>query len=365
MQPGQVFPAQYAQLLAEKAQQVGQLFNSFAMPPVQIFPSPAEHYRCRAEFRVWHDGDDLYHIMFDPETKTRHRIDYFPVAIKTIADFMPRLIDALKRRPLLRNRLYQIDYLSGLSGELLVSLIYKKPVPAEWADEVRQLKAELTADHPLDFIGRARKQKILIDRDFITENLQVDDRQLSYQQVENSFSQPNAVVNQQMLGWACDIARQSQGDLLELYCGNGNFSLALAPYFRQVVATELSKVSMKSAELNIRQNQIDNVQVLAMSAEDVSAALAQGNALKHIDLNGLTLNTILVDPPRAGLDPATVQLVSRFDDILYISCNPATLADNLQTLTQTHEVQQFAFFDQFPYTHHMESGVWLRRKTSI
>ncbi|MDZ7868204.1 MAG: tRNA (uridine(54)-C5)-methyltransferase TrmA [Rheinheimera sp.] len=364
MQPGQVYPTQYAQLLADKANDVRQLFSAFAMPQPQVFASAPQHYRCRAEFRVWHEGDDLYHIMFDPQTKTRHRIDYFPVAIKTIADFMPRLIEAIKRRPLLRNRLYQIDYLSGLSGELLVSLIYKKPVPPEWADEIRQLKAELLTDHPLDFIGRARKQKILIDRDFITEQLQIENRQLSYQQVENSFSQPNAAVNQQMLGWACQISKQLGGDLLELYCGNGNFSLALAPYFRQVVATELSKVSIKSAELNIRQNQINNVQVLAMSAEDVSAALAQGNALKQLDLTGLALNTILVDPPRAGLDPATVQLVSRFDDILYISCNPATLADNLRTLTQTHDVIQFAFFDQFPYTHHMESGVWLRRKTA-
>ena len=364
MQPGQVYPTQYAQLLADKANDVRQLFSAFAMPQPQVFASAPQHYRCRAEFRVWHEGDDLYHIMFDPQTKTRHRIDYFPVAIKTIADFMPRLIEAIKRRPLLRNRLYQIDYLSGLSGELLVSLIYKKPVPVEWADEVQQLKAELSTDHPLDFIGRARKQKILIDRDFITEQLHIENRQISYQQVENSFSQPNAAVNQQMLSWACQISEQLSGDLLELYCGNGNFSLALAPYFRQVVATELSKVSIKSAELNIRQNQINNVQVLAMSAEDVSAALAQGNALKHIDLTGLALNTILVDPPRAGLDPATVQLVSRFDDILYISCNPATLADNLQTLTQTHDVLQFAFFDQFPYTHHMESGVWLRRKTA-
>ena len=364
MQPGQVYPTQYAQLLADKANDVRQLFSAFAMPQPQVFASAPQHYRCRAEFRVWHVGDDLYHIMFDPQTKTRHRIDYFPVAIKTIADFMPRLIEAIKRRPLLRNRLYQIDYLSGLSGELLVSLIYKKPVPVEWADEVQQLKAELSTDHPLDFIGRARKQKILIDRDFITEHLHIENRQISYQQVENSFSQPNAAVNQQMLSWACQISKQLSGDLLELYCGNGNFSLALAPYFRQVVATELSKVSIKSAELNIRQNQINNVQVLAMSAEDVSAALAQGNALKNIDLTGLALNTILVDPPRAGLDPATVQLVSRFDDILYISCNPATLADNLQTLTQTHDVLQFAFFDQFPYTHHMESGVWLRRKTS-
>lgn len=365
MQLGQVYPAQYESLLADKTLQTLAMFSGLPMPEPQIFRSPAQHYRCRAEFRIWHDGDDLYHIMFDPQTKTRHRIDYFPVAIKAVADFMPLLIQALKRRPVLRNRLYQIDYLSGLSGELLVSLIYKKPLPEQWLGEARQLKAELSAVQPFDLIGRARKQKILVDRDFITEQLQVAGRTLSYQQVENSFSQPNGAVNQLMLEWAAGISQQLHGDLLELYCGNGNFSLALAPYFGQVVATELSKVSIKSAELNIVTNQINNVQVLAMSAEDVSHALAQGNALKQLDLTGLALNTVLVDPPRAGLDPATVQLVSRFDDILYISCNPQTLAENLQILCQSHEVKAFAFFDQFPYTHHMESGVWLRRKTPV
>ncbi len=363
MQLGQVFPAQYQALLADKVTSMQSLFQPFGVTKAEVFASRPEHYRLRAEFRVWHEGDDLFHIMFDPETKQKQRIDYFPIACKTIADFMPVLLDAIKQRPLLKNRLYQIDYLASLSGQLLVSLIYKKPIPDEWQAEAAALKAELAAIQQVDFIGRARKQKILLDKDYLIEQLQVGTRTLEYQQIENSFTQPNGEVNQHMLSWACDIASQLQGDLLELYCGNGNFSLALAPYFQQVVATEIARSSIRCAQYNIGLNQIDNVQVLQMSAEDVSAALAGGSKLKDIDLAGLTLNTILVDPPRAGLDPATEQLVSRFDDILYISCNPATLATNLTTLCKTHQVQRFALFDQFPYTHHIECGVWLKKIT--
>lgn len=363
MLPGQTYPDQYQTLLTEKVATMQQLFAPFAVPAPAVFASPAEHYRLRAEFRIWHEGDDLYHIMFDPATKTKHRIDYFPIACKAIADFMPVLIRALKHRPLLRNRLYQIDYLATLSGQLLVSLIYKKPIPEAWLAEAQALKQELSAIQPVDLIGRARKQKVLVDRDHVVETLQVQQQSLVYQQVENSFTQPNGVVNQCMLGWTADIAKQLQGDLLELYCGNGNFSLALAPYFNQVVATELSKVSIKSAQWNIQANDIQNVRVLQMSAEDVSAALAEGKSLKQLDLSDLTLNTVLVDPPRAGLDPATVELVRGFQDILYISCNPQTLALNVAALADTHQVMQFALFDQFPYTHHIECGMWLRRRT--
>jgi len=358
---GQVYPELYEQQLSEKSDHIRQLLADYRLPELQLFRSAVAHYRQRAEFRIWHEGDDMYHIMFDPETKQKQRIDYFPVASKTIADLMPELIAKLKQSPALRHRLYQIDYLSTLSGEVLVSLIYKKPLPDDWAIHAAELKQQLSAFAPIDFIGRARKQKVLVDRDHVMEQLQVQGRSLTYQQVENSFTQPNAGVNQHMLSWACDIAKQLDGDLLELYCGNGNFSLAMAPFFRQVVATEISRSSIKSAELNIQLNQINNVQVLQMSAEDVSAAMAQGRSLKQLDLSHLQLNTLLVDPPRAGLDPATEQFAAQFQDIIYISCNPETLANNLATLTKTHQIQAFALFDQFPYSHHVESGVWLRK----
>lgn len=360
MSIGQVFPNQYEAQLAEKANRLTQLITIPNAP--ELYRSAPEHFRQRAEFRIWHNGDDIYHAMFDPETRQPVRIDYFPVACRLIADFMPVLLKRIQFNHELRYKLYQADYLATQSGELLVSLIYKRKLDEKWQIAAEQLTAELAAEYNIRFIGRSRKQKVVLSTDYVTEAFTINQQVLSYQQVESSFTQPNAGVNQQMLQWASDIAQQLQGDLLELYCGNGNFSLALAAHFKQVVATELARSSIKSAEYNIALNNINNVQVLQMSAEDVAAALVDGTRLKHIELKALKLDTVLVDPPRAGLDPATLQLVSGFKDILYISCNPETLAANLQTLQQTHTIAKIALFDQFPYTHHIETGVWLQRR---
>lgn len=358
---GQVFPDSYDAQLTQKVASISALLDTFHLPDIAVYRSSPEHYRQRAEFRIWHNGEDLFHAMFDPVNRQICRIDYFPVACRTIADFMPVLIQHLKQLPSLRYKLYQVDYLASLSGELVVSLIYKRPLDDNWLETVKQLTALLSPEWQVKFIGRSRKQKIVVSDDFLIENFTVNGKTIAYQQIEGSFTQPNGGVNQQMLQWAADIAGTLQGDLLELYCGNGNFSLALAPYFNQVVATEISRTSIKSAQYNINLNQIDNVQVLQMSAEDVAAALLNGSKLKQLDLSGLRLNTVLVDPPRAGLDETTEALVCQFQNILYISCNPDTLAKNLVQLTQSHRIVRIAVFDQFPYTHHIETGVWLQK----
>ena len=168
-----------------------------------------------------------------------------------------------------------------------------------------------------------------------------------------------------MLEWAIDCTQNSEGDLLELYCGNGNFSIALAQNFRKVLATEIAKPSVAAAQFNIAENKVDNLQIIRMSAEEFTQAMngvRAFNRLKGIDLKSYECNTIFVDPPRAGLDPDTVKLVQNYDRILYISCKPHTLCDNLVELSKTHRIEKAALFDQFPYTDHMESGVWLIRK---
>ena len=79
----------YQTQLTAKSQKLQALFNEFQAPPLEIFDSPAEHYRLRAEFRVWHEGDDLYYIMFDQKTRQKYRVDTFPTASKLINDLMP------------------------------------------------------------------------------------------------------------------------------------------------------------------------------------------------------------------------------------------------------------------------------------
>lgn len=365
MNPESLNPDNYNLQLNEKREKLEKLFSDLSLPLIEVFSSEPIHYRMRCEFRVWHEGADLYYYMFDKALEQKIRTDQFLPAARLINEMMLALMDDLKSNPILRHKLFQVDFLSTLSGEILVSLLYHRQLEADWIDEARKMKERLSLKFKVNIIGRARKQQIIIDQDFVLEQLPVNGKVLTYKQIENSFTQPNAKVAIKMLEWALDVTKDSLGDLLELYCGNGNFSIALAPRFRKVLATELAKPSVEAAQFNIAVNEIKNLQIIRMSAEDFSDAIAGGREytrLKGIDLKSYDCKTILVDPPRAGLDSHTLSLIQNYESILYISCNPHTLMLNLKSLLQTHQIKRVALFDQFPYTEHMECGVWLKKK---
>lgn len=358
-------PNNYQQQLIDKKSEMVELFQQFNGPDFECFSSEPLHYRQRAEFRVWHDGDDLYFIMFNSDTKEKFKVTDFPVASLLINQAMKALLDDIRTNTVLRQKLFQVDFLSTLSGELLISMLYHKPLDDNWQNEAQQLKQRLSHLGAVDIIGRARKQKVILDKDFVTEQLTVDGKTLSYQQVENSFTQPNAKVNEKMLLWAKDVSTHLGGDLIELYCGNGNFSIALAENFNRVLGTEISKTSVNSAQINIAANNAKNIAIVRMSSEEFSQAMNGERTFRRLqdfDLSAYNYDTVLVDPPRAGLDPDSVELVSRFNNIIYISCNPLTLRDNLEKLVETHTIEKMALFDQFPYTHHVETGVFLTKK---
>lgn len=356
----------YQSQLNEKTERLQKMMAPFNAPNVEVFSSPEQHYRMRAEFRIWHEQDALYHIMFDQETKQRIRVDQFPVASQLINQMMIALLAEIKDKPTLRHKLFQIDYLSTLSNKIIVSLLYHKKIDETWQQEATALRQTLIAQgFNVQLIGRAYKTKIMLDNDFVDEVLPVAGQQMIYRQVENSFTQPNAQVNIKMLEWALSVTENSTGDLLELYCGNGNFSLALARNFKRVLATEIAKPSVHAAQYNIAMNHIDNVKIIRMSAEDFTQAMngvREFKRLEGINLQDYQCETIFVDPPRSGLDEKTVELVKNYSRILYISCNPQTLCQNLETLIKTHKISKLALFDQFPYTHHMECGVLLEKR---
>lgn len=359
-----VNPACYEQQLHEKLAILRQDFADFDLPDIEVYESPREHYRMRAEFRMWHRGDTVSYIMFTAdEYKKMYDVVDFPVGSQLMNTLMPRLLDELNTNELLRKKLYQVDFLTTMSGEALVTLVYHKPLTDEWQAAANTVKEKLN----IDIIGRSKKQKRVVDRDYVLEQLTVGERRFTYQQVESGFTQPNAQICEKMLAWAVDKSQGFGGDLLELYCGNGNFTLPLSYNFNKVLATELAKPSLNSALWNIERNGIANVALARMSSEEFGQALDKVrafNRLQHVNLDDYQFSTIFVDPPRAGLDPQTTGISQRFDNIIYISCNPVTLHQNLQVLAQTHNIVEFAVFDQFPYTHHLECGVILRKKSA-
>ncbi len=357
-----VYPEQYEELLTQKIADLKSSFAHFTLPDVEVFRSPVAHYRMRAEFKMWQEDGRVAYAMHQPGvSKKPYIIEKFPVGTMLINDLMPLLLDSLNNSECLRRKLFQSEFLTTLSGDVLISLIYHKVLDTEWEAEAAQLAQHLQ----VNIVGRSRGQKIIIGNDFVIEKLMVADRQFSYQQVEASFTQPNAKVCISMLEWALSASRSLTGDLLELYCGNGNFTLPLATHFNRVLATEVSKTSVKSAQYNLHINNIDNVTVVRISSEEFSQAVdkeREFNRLREVDLDSYNFSTIFVDPPRAGLDGHTVDIVKRFDNIIYVSCNPETLHENLNAITTTHRIESFAVFDQFPYTPHLECGVLLSRK---
>ncbi len=355
----------YQQQLDAKTARITSQFAEYSPPALEVFASAEQNFRMRAEFRIWHTENDMFYAMFErneEQQKQVVRIDEFPIADQSINVLMPKLLDALKADPALSKRLFEVHFLATLKGEILVSLVYRCPLDAAWETAAKALSEQLN----IKIYGRSRGQKLILTDDYVVEELQVFDRTYKYKQIESSFTQPNAKVCQKMLEWACNAAQQSDKDLLELYCGNGNFTLPLSTRFKRVLATELAKSSVYAAQWNIEQNGIDNIQVARLSAEEFTQAYNGEREFRRlqeagIDLAGYDFDTVFVDPPRAGIDDETLKLLQRFERIIYISCNPDTLHDNLKTLAQTHKITRFALFDQFPYTHHVESGVLLEK----
>jgi tRNA (uracil-5-)-methyltransferase len=356
----QIDPDRYADQLAAKVARFKSDFAPFAMPEPDVFASAPLEYRLRAEFRIWHHDGGIDYAMFDPDAPKRPVLmQDFPAACATIRAAMPRLRATARADETIGRRLYAVEFLATLSGDLLVTLIYHRRLDSDWEAAARMLTGPLGAR----IIGRSKGQKIVLERDWAEESFALDGRILTYRQPEGAFSQPNGGVNRQMLAWARAQAAPLGGDLLELYCGNGNFTVALAPLFGRVLATEMSKASVHAAQHNLAANRVDNVALVRMASDEISAALAGRETFRRlagIDLAGYRFSTLFVDPPRSGLDATTLALAAGFPHILYISCNPETLRDNVTALHGSHEIAAAAVFDQFPYTHHMECGLLLR-----
>jgi tRNA (uracil-5-)-methyltransferase len=355
-------PDQYDIQLNEKQEKLAALMSDWSTPEMEVFSSPPEYYRMRAEFRFWHEGEKSFYAMFAPEDRrTPVEVSHFPVASKLINELMEKVRDAVHEDPELRFKLFQVEFLTTQSGDALITLIYHRKLEDTWI--VQAQKWQNVWGYPV--IGRSRKQRIVLERDYVNETLNIDKQVFHFNQYENSFTQPNASVCEKMVTWAVkNTTDASDKDLLELYCGNGNFSLPLAQNFRRTLGTEISRTSVKSAQENIELNNINNVTIARMSSEDLSKAWLHNEPsqrFNEFEIDNYDFDTVLVDPPRAGLDPDTLELIKKFRRIVYVSCNPESMAENISDFKNSYKITAFSLFDQFPYTTHMEAGVVLEK----
>jgi 23S rRNA (uracil1939-C5)-methyltransferase len=164
------------------------------------------------------------------------------------------------------------------------------------------------------------------------------------------FTQVNAEVNQAMVSHAIALMKpESEDIILDLFCGLGNFSLALAKSAKQVIGVEGSDAMVERATMNAEANQIKNVSFYAANLDDPE---------KISQFINMGQNKLLIDPPRSG----ALEIVKKMDcfkpeRIVYVSCNPVTLARDTEILVHQHhyKLESLGVMDMFPHTSHVES----------
>jgi 23S rRNA (uracil1939-C5)-methyltransferase len=166
------------------------------------------------------------------------------------------------------------------------------------------------------------------------------------------FTQINLEMNRSMVKQALELlALTAEDTVLDLFCGIGNFTLPMAKLAKKVVGVEGSAEMVKRGYDNARHNQIENVAFFAANLQDSQVASAEWASGKHYD-------KILLDPPRAGAIEA-LPLIASFGAkrIVYVSCNPATLARDAGELVHQYgyRLVQAGIMNMFPHTAHIEA----------
>lgn len=166
----------------------------------------------------------------------------------------------------------------------------------------------------------------------------------------HSFYQVNPVQTTKLYNKAIEFGDLSKDDVvLDLYCGIGTISIFLAKFVKKVIGIEIVETAIKDAKENAKLNNIDNIDFYAGDVEKILP-----KALKTIDT---TPSVIFVDPPRKGLDMNTIRNIKNIKPkkIVYISCNPATLARDIALLDENYKLKDVQPVDMFCYTSHIET----------
>ena len=214
---------------------------------------------------------------------------------------------------------------------------------------------------------------MVLGRDYkvIKNNTYIEDRigDLTFCIAPESFYQVNSFMTEKLYDKALEYAALSGDEVVwDLYCGIGTISLFLSQQARKVVGVEIVEQAIKNAKENARINGIDNACFYCGAAEDIISEVmkdqdkksAAGSDLDVVDMP----DVVVVDPPRKGCDEKLIAAIGEASPsrIVYVSCDPATLARDIARLREYgYTLKKACVVDQFWQTRHVESCVLLER----
>ena len=203
--------------------------------------------------------------------------------------------------------------------------------------------------------------RVLKGKDYISEKIILSspdgkqEREVTFKLSPQSFFQTNTLSAQKMYSRVRALVKEiSPKVIYDLYGGAGSFSLSCADLCEKSLCVESVAPAIYNGIENAKINDVKNVQFFCAKVED----FVKQQPLERKDV------LIILDPPRSGMHPKAAKAVaeSGVKNILYISCNPVTLAADLKILTQYYDVKDVQAFDFFPHTDHIETLVQLKLK---
>ena len=361
------YPAQ----LAFKAKQVRDCLErlgglgAFELRPILAAPEPYG-YRNKMEFTVapgpvigLHQAD-RYDVVLDIERCLLQ------------SDTLNRLLGELRRETTAR-ALSVYDQASGegllrfvslregrRTGEAMVNIVATTPDIESLGALAERLAARVPATASVVLNVNAKKasvavgteEHLLLGRDHIRESL----GGLAFQVSANSFFQTNTAQAERLFAVVEEACALEGGEtVLDLYSGTGAISLLLARRCRRVYGVEVAAAAVADAVRNARENGIENCTFLSGEVRHVLPTLMR---------DGVRAEVIVADPPRAGFHPKALLALAALAParLVYVSCNPATLARDLGDLVrQGYRLEWVQPVDMFPQTPHIEAVARLAR----
>src|SRR5881396_2236783 len=366
------YPAQLAfkeKQVRDCLERIGGL-GEFELRPILAAPDPYG-YRNKMEFTVVRPGAG------DGPAIGLHQADRYDVVLDIErcllqSDTMNVLLDELRTQARARQlSVYDQNSGEGLlrfatvregrrTGEAMVNIVTAAPDVVALGPVAERLRARVPSVASVVLNVNAKKasvavgseEHLLLGRDHIRESL----GGLTFQVSANSFFQTNTLQAERLFGVVDGACGLSGGEtVMDLYAGTGAISLLLARRARWVYGIEVAAAAVTDAVRNARANGIANCTFLAGEVRVVLPTLMR---------DGVRAEVVVADPPRAGFHPKALRALAALgaERLVYVSCNPATLARDLGELVRAgYRLEWVHPVDMFPQTPHIEAVARLRR----
>ena len=365
-----------------KEEGVRRLFSSSALAgistaPITVSPN-ATRYRNKAQYPITLVGGEYRVGFFAPKSHRVTPVTDCPLTPSIFSEICAELCDFFKE--------YSISVYNEESGEGLLRHIYLRQgevsgevlltvvINGESLKNEDELVKRITERFPsvvgvLINVNRENTNVVLGDvyrtlfgRDYIVDTL----ADVRLKITAPSFYQVNHASAELLYAKAKELAKPQKSDtLLDLFCGIGSIGLSMASDAAELIGIEIVDSAVECARLNAKANGIENASFYtgdAANAEDFlkNAEANRGEAI-HPDV-------VILDPPRAGSDEKLLKFVASLSPrrVVYISCNPATLARDIAILRPLgYTTDKVKGYDMFPMTGHVESVVCLTRQSDV